>query len=192
MNNLSLVCAYRSDRSIQKKCVWMGTMLKNDERLGRRSLMRLLDLHNNFYPNRTKGKCSKPKGKVRGEGAEFRGDVGEFRQKMQTSQISSQNEPSKYNHNWTMGKCSNRRANVWGERQGIQGKFRRKKFKCDKCHPKLNLCRKFHPNPTIGKCSKSGIIFGGKGGGNLKSDSGKVLKSGRGREVQGEIQEAEI
>ena len=44
-----------------------------------------------------------------------------------------------------MRKCSKPGANV-----------REKNGKLQKCHPKMNLCRKFDPNGTMGKCSKLG------------------------------------
>ena len=49
---------------------------------------------------------------------------------------------------------------------GGGGDFK-KKCKRHKCHPKRNLCRKSHPNRTMGKCSKiGGMAFGEWGEGN--------------------------
>ena len=53
------------------------------------------------------------------------------------------------------------------------GRISRKKCKRHKCHPKLNLRRKFHPNRTMGECSKTeGMVFEEEGefvgGGDLK------------------------
>ena len=72
----------------------------------------------------------------------------------------------------------NRQDGFWesegefGEEEG--GSFDKKKYKRHKCHSKMNICRKFHPNRTEGKCSKiRGMVLGnggdsGKGGGISK------------------------
>ena len=39
----------------------------------------------------------------------------------------------------------------------------KKKWKPPNFHPKMNLCKRFHPNSTMGKCSKIGGEFGGGG-----------------------------
>ena len=73
-----------------------------------------------------------------------------------------------------MGKCSKTEGMIFGEdgNLGDGGKIS-KKCKPHKCHTKMNLCRKSHPNRTIGKCSKNrgsgfkrrGVIRGmGEGG----------------------------
>ena len=45
-----------------------------------------------------------------------------------------------------------------------RGEFE-KKYKRHKCHSKMNLCKKFHPNRTMGKNSKIEEMIFGKGGG---------------------------
>ena len=44
---------------------------------------------------------------------------------------------------------------VFGKRERIWGSGNlKKKCKLHKCHPKMIICRKFHPNQTMGKCYK--------------------------------------
>ena len=52
------------------------------------------------------------------------------------------------------------RGEVLGGREGIL----KKKCKRHKYHPKMNLCRKFHPNLIMGKRSKIGQkVWDGRG-----------------------------
>ena len=53
---------------------------------------RRMNLGRKFHPNRTMGKCSKTEGMVFGEEGNLEDGWGEFRNKMQTSQMPSQNE----------------------------------------------------------------------------------------------------
>jgi len=62
-----------------------------------------------------------------------------------------------------MGKSSNPVGKVWGG-EFRQEKFREKKRKRHQLHTKMNTCRKFLPNRTIGKCSKSGRNVWREGG----------------------------
>ena len=63
--------------------------------------------------------------------------------------------------NRIMGKCSKIWGMVFGKRGGWGGGefggggcagISKKKCKHHKCHIKMNLCRKFHPNRTMEKC----------------------------------------
>ena len=63
-----------------------------------------------------------------------------------------------------MGKCSKTEGMVFGEFGRWEDNFEKKKGKPHKCHPKMNLYRESHPNRTMGKCSKIGKMFFGKGG----------------------------
>ena len=55
--------------------------------------------------------------------------------------------------------------------------FREKKCKPHKCHPKMNLCSKFHPSWTKGKCSKSrGNVWGEEGEGGTFDKKNQTLK----------------
>ena len=67
------------------------------------------------------------------------------------------------NLNLLSSKSDNRKA-LKNSGNGLKKKGIKKKCKCHKCHPKMNLCRKFHPNRTKGKCSKNrGNGIGGRG-----------------------------
>ena len=67
-----------------------------------------------------------------------------------------------------MGKCSKIGGMVFGEEGNLEDGGGEENFeikcKLHKCHPKMNLHRKFHPNRTMGKCSKTeGIVFRDEG-----------------------------
>ena len=73
----------------------------------------------------------------------------------------------KCQRNRIMGKCSKIGGMVLGKRGGIS----KKKCKRHKCHPKMNLYRKSHPNRTTFK-NMGEMVFGKReriwGSGNLK------------------------
>ena len=86
---------------------------------------------------------------------------GGFRKNMQMSQIPSQNESmQEVSPKSDESKIfKNREDGVWeregrgnsGER-GISKTNAAACFVCFRCHLKMNLCRKSHPNRTTGKC----------------------------------------
>ena len=65
-----------------------------------------------------------------------------------------------------MGKCSKIGGMVFGKKGG--GNFDLRKCKRHKCHPKMNLYRKFYPNWTMGKCSQIEGMGGIRGRGNFE------------------------
>ena len=75
--------------------------------------------------------------------------------------MASQNEymHSKFNQNWTIGKWLNHGGKVGengGEFKGRGGRIKKYIWKYHKCHPKIHLYSKFHPNRPMAKSSKSG------------------------------------
>ena len=118
-----------------------------------------LNLHRKFNPNRTMVKCSKIGGMV----FWFLGDAGEFRKK----NAVVTNDIPKWIYIGSLiqiEQCSKIGGMVFWKRGGIWGRGNfEKKYKRHKYHPKMSLCRKVHPNWTMGKCSKiGGMVFGKK------------------------------
>ena len=120
------------------------------------------DLCRKFHPNRDNGKVFKnrvddfwEKGENSGEGR------GNFEKKCKFHKCHPRmNLGKKFHPNQTMGKCSKTEGMVFGEEGILEEGGGEENFeiksKLHKCHPKMNLCRKSHPNRTMGNCSKIG------------------------------------
>ena len=123
------------------------------------------NLQNKFHPNRTMGMCSNPGWKVPGEGwREFR------RNTFQTLQMAAQNESTYVasfiqTRQWESVQNQEARfGGEWGWKFRGERNIEKKKCEHRKWQTKLNLCRKFHPNRTMGSCSKMrGKVWGKRG-----------------------------